>query len=447
MSFSGAARVGHTIPTGTQVHLPIVGDLPLSGAAVLPSRLRRLDRTPLSWSRFEDDVFRDPFSEEVPAHLHQAPEQESFDNSLNMVLTLHAATPKEVGGDFVVTATTMSGGKVAEELVGPRVCVAEFYSILAERMDVREDGLQLVLVDGQLLDKADVSSKLAKQFGFQSSPSHAEFCFVIPDNERLSEAVFETKAEAAARLEGLDPGCVEPTALEFIDACGVACTHDEGDPVWTWSRDRFPVIVKVSCDESAGTLPPADLVSKGRGRARWQDTLVGPPLRGDSHTVVMLVTSFGTHDGTRQWLLNFGQKGFGAHIWCWTGENELTFGSWGGHRSQLASIVDCRRQVWATVYDGHFYKLYIGGQFVGKSAARFSIEDNTVAIGQSALIEGDFSGTIEEVRIFRRALFPSQISALTKTLLAEDPSDLVLSEKGSYWRQVYQLCTCQCFSR
>ena len=49
-------------------------------------------------------------------------------------------------------------------------------------------GLQLVLVDGQLLDKADVSSKLAKQFGFQSSPSHAEFCFVIPDNEQLSEA-------------------------------------------------------------------------------------------------------------------------------------------------------------------------------------------------------------------------------------------------------------------
>ena len=105
-----------------------------------------------------------------------------------------------------------------------------------------------------------------------------------------------------ARLEGLDPGCVEPTALEFIDACGVACTHDEGDPVWTWSRDRFPVIVKVSC-ESAGTLPPADLVSKGRGRARWQDTLVGPPLRGDSHTVVMLV-SMGSETCTNElWIV------------------------------------------------------------------------------------------------------------------------------------------------
>lgn len=76
----------------------------------------------------------------------------------------------------------------------------------------------------------------------------------------------------------------------------------------------------------------------------------------------------------------------------------------------------------AGVYNGKKMHLYVDGKRIGSRAATgtIQVDDNPVTIGaeengtEALVVEGEFDGKIDEVRIYNRALTASEIKALSK---------------------------------
>ncbi|MEO8667887.1 MAG: LamG domain-containing protein [Bauldia sp.] len=74
----------------------------------------------------------------------------------------------------------------------------------------------------------------------------------------------------------------------------------------------------------------------------------------------------------------------------------------------------------AGVYDGKTMRLYINGIEIGrqKQTGRIQVDDNPVTIGaeengaEPLVVEGEFDGLIDEVRIYNRALSPAEVKAI-----------------------------------
>jgi len=112
------------------------------------------------------------------------------------------------------------------------------------------------------------------------------------------------------------------------------------------------------------------------------------------------------YSGTRQWLLNLGQKTTGANHWLWNGGSSIQFGKWNGQQIRSYDISSCNYL--ATTYDSSSseYVLYCDGVEVAQRtiSGGLNIQNDNVRIGDKALSESDFSGCVERVLIYREAL-------------------------------------------
>ena len=69
--------------------------------------------------------------------------------------------------------------------------------------------------------------------------------------------------------------------------------------------------------------------------------------------------------------------------------------------------------------------LYVDGERIGsqEQSGKIQVDDNPVTIGgeengtESLVVDGEFDGRIDEVRLYNRALGPSQIKAIFKQAL------------------------------
>merc|ERR1719384_1691356 len=109
----------------------------------------------------------------------------------------------------------------------------------------------------------------------------------------------------------------------------------------------------------------------------------------------------------RQWLLNVGQEGRGAHHWIWNRNDFIQFGTWGGAAAggrQIGQAPMTTAKSLATVWDGTTYELYLNGQSVAKFenvANMFKMTDTLIAIGGNRHFESggawNFQGCIHGV--------------------------------------------------
>ena len=74
----------------------------------------------------------------------------------------------------------------------------------------------------------------------------------------------------------------------------------------------------------------------------------------------------------------------------------------------------------AGVYDGEWMTLYVDGVVIGRrrQTGMIHVDDNPLTIGaeengpESHVVDGEFQGQIDEVRLYNRALGPSEIKAI-----------------------------------
>lgn len=141
----------------------------------------------------------------------------------------------------------------------------------------------------------------------------------------------------------------------------------------------------------------------------------------------------------RQWILNIGQEGFGAHHWLWSASGveyqnnrgELQFGCWLGQQIRAVgdteSTVDTMLQASSltTVYnvDTKQYTLYVDGEYYASASETIdfhfpSSSNLQLLIGTLPSVylgnptQSRFLGCVHKVDIWNSALTKDEVEAL-----------------------------------
>ena len=164
---------------------------------------------------------------------------------------------------------------------------------------------------------------------------------------------------------------------------------------------------------------------------KWPDAL-SPPLRNQPHTVIASL-QFPTDVecqsiAGRQWILNIGQGGTGAHHWLWAPAG-IQFGVWCGAQISKPTLQDARYTV-CTVWDGTHYLLYKDGVEVARTRALSGLDIRTGEVSIATGYDGDFTGCVRSVQIFRSALSAAQVLYLSE--------QTGVFERNGPWLQAWQ---------
>ena len=170
-----------------------------------------------------------------------------------------------------------------------------------------------------------------------------------------------------------------------------------------------------------GALSPQQVrkLFKAKGSIR----VPSGPIGGQPHTVSALVRfptgGYGGPwpDAQRQWLLNLGQAGGGAHHWLWSGGTHIQFGVWCGEQVDRLpqAALDGNEHALVMTFYGATLRMYVDGELHAQKGAKFNIQTTDVAAGTAKLLgEANFRGTIRAVHVQHGALSPQQVRELFK---------------------------------
>lgn len=113
----------------------------------------------------------------------------------------------------------------------------------------------------------------------------------------------------------------------------------------------------------------------------------------------------------REWLLNYGQVGTGAHHWLYNPRNEVPnhgevqFGGWNG--VQVKDGISETTRCIVVTYEGRTckYKMYVDGWKHDEVITELNIKESRLVVGEGMYgREANFSGNIEEVRYWDKRL-------------------------------------------
>jgi len=174
---------------------------------------------------------------------------------------------------------------------------------------------------------------------------------------------------------------------------------------------------------------------------------MGFRLAGAPHTVMMTMRlpPLNEDKGKRQWIMNIGQDGPGAHHWLWSPESKgIQFGVWGGAGYEAYQITDgnfltaqgSALQVITTTWDGKVYTLYVNGR---KAEAKtlnigsgtgdysgFNIQSGHVTVAAGHIGEDAFKGAVTEVKAWRQVLSPDEVMQESLSSLPSAKSNWVM---------------------
>jgi len=142
---------------------------------------------------------------------------------------------------------------------------------------------------------------------------------------------------------------------------------------------------------------------------------IGRIFGKDAHTIHVKLDMPEFSD-PRQFILNLGQEGTGAHHWIWRGET-VQFGSFNGPHIQKVDINSCTDLT--TTFDGqNTLMLYCDGTFLGQiENSNLHIRNSKLAVAGNKLYEvpqGDFGGCVHHVEVWDYDLSSVQVASLTK---------------------------------
>jgi Concanavalin A-like lectin/glucanases superfamily len=204
--------------------------------------------------------------------------------------------------------------------------------------------------------------------------------------------------------------------------------HDNGsvEGLAQWTRGRFQGALSFNGDAAAVEVPDSPVLEPASvSVSAWVDGGASP---GNYRYVVAkgangcFAASYGLYTGSDGGLEFYVSTDQGL---SWTVSPDAGQGVWNG---QWHSVVG--------TYDGSSVRLYVDGRQVGSGTpdtapiAYGLPTSNDLAIGDYPWCpESDFSGSIDEVKVFNRALGPQEIalgSQISRLLPTSFPFDLVL---------------------
>jgi hypothetical protein len=204
--------------------------------------------------------------------------------------------------------------------------------------------------------------------------------------------------------------------------------HNEGhlEGLAQWAPGRFQGAVGFNGNASAVEVPDSSSLEPAAvSVSAWVDAGSGP---GDYKYIVAkgaegcLAASYGLYTGANGGLEFYVASNTGL---SWTISPDAGTGVWNG---QWHNVVG--------TYNGSSVKLYVDGREVGSGTADTApiayglYTSNNLLIGDYAGCSGtDFSGGIDEVKVFDRALSPFEIGTgygLSRLLPPAFPFDLIL---------------------
>jgi len=160
------------------------------------------------------------------------------------------------------------------------------------------------------------------------------------------------------------------------------------------------------------------------------DKSLGFRLEGAPHTILVKLRlpdarKFLTGSAMgRQWILNVGQDGQGAHHWLYDPKSGgVQFGVWSGQQITDGGLLTAQGnalQVIATVWNGETYTLYVNGRKAKKlepppgsadksDRRQFHIQSERFTLSLPHIGEQAFAGHIAEAKLWKQALSADQV--------------------------------------
>lgn len=143
---------------------------------------------------------------------------------------------------------------------------------------------------------------------------------------------------------------------------------------------------------------------------------IGEILRDSAHTIHIEVVMPADHVGARQWILNLGQEGNGAHHWLWNSNDEIQFGVWDSNRQITGKDIRSCSSLTTTYGDGEL-KLYCNGNLIGSldcgQDCFFNINESKLAIAVASYQEQNFKGCVKKVKVWNRKLSGNEVNQLS----------------------------------
>src|SRR5262249_25132959 len=113
----------------------------------------------------------------------------------------------------------------------------------------------------------------------------------------------------------------------------------------------------------------------------------------------------------RAWIALLGNEGSGSEHWLINSAGITQFGVWNGGQTNPTLPIGVWKHV-ATTFDGATLACYVDGVLVGSTTATFNLQGALLTLAQSHLNENYFNGSLDDVRIYNRALSAGEIAAL-----------------------------------
>jgi len=128
------------------------------------------------------------------------------------------------------------------------------------------------------------------------------------------------------------------------------------------------------------------------------------------HTIAAWV-KINSLPSNRAWLLLLGQEGTGSHHWLINNNGLAQLGAWNGNQVQPTLSAGVWQHV-AITFDGTNLTGYINGTNIGTTPTSFNLQGLPLTLASSHIGENYFNGTVDELKIYDRALSAVEVSAL-----------------------------------
>ena len=143
------------------------------------------------------------------------------------------------------------------------------------------------------------------------------------------------------------------------------------------------------------------------------NTVNSLPSGNTPHTIAAWIM-IDSLPANRAWLLLLGQEGGGAHHWLINNNGLTQLGVWEGNQLQPTLTAGIWQHL-AMSFDGTNLTGYINGTAIGSTPASFNLQGLPLTLAASHIGENYFNGTIDELKIYDRALSATEVSALAST--------------------------------